>query len=84
MVSTGGDLEPEPLLADLELDQRIDGDLRHPQPQAVLGLVVLDVPVSLGAAMHARMPGIAEWVVGTADRAGGVRPDRRHLGRRSR
>ena len=37
-------LELKPLLADLELGQRFDRDLRHPQPQSVGRLVMLGVP----------------------------------------
>src|SRR5947209_5636571 len=68
-------LEPEPLFADLELDHRLDRDLRHPQPEPVLCLVVLRVPSPLGTTIEADVPRLTERIVGPADGTLRVGPD---------
>ena len=67
--------ELKPLFARLEPDDGIDHDLRHAQPEAVLGLVVLGVPGTALSPKEAYVAGLAEGVVGAADRACGVGAD---------
>ena len=63
------------MLADLELGQRLDGDLRHSHPEPVLGLVVFCLPYAIGLAVDADMARLAEWVGGAADCTSRVRAD---------
>src|SRR4051794_40067815 len=67
-------LEPKPLFTDLELHHRFDRDLRHAQPEAVIGPVVLDIPAPLGVE-EPGVPRLAERVIGAANGAARVGPD---------